>query len=203
MERQGPLGGAYSGQVIGAVVRALGFERGVLSGRTAKRFFDGRTVKESNRKEIIEELGKALIDRGILPVPHLFPQYDISMVTIFYEAVTRAALLWDKLLARIQSRSVAIDNRGPAIEQFLKLVVVDFSLRIFALLRMAGLEPDPPGTPLWAEENGGGKLLRRLADRAGLTREQLESRLEVSDTTVDNWMDRKNRPTPKNVAGDR
>ena len=132
------------------------------------------------------------------------PQSDMgnvaSMVAVIAEAVNRAALQWDKLLATIQSRSMTIENSGLAIEQFLRLVVVDLSLRIFALLRLADLKPHPPGTPLWAEENGGGRLLRGLTEKAGLTREHLASCLDVSDTAVDNWLDGKNRPTPEKIA---
>ena len=200
MNSLGPLGGAYSGQVIGAVVKALGLDGGVLGYRTARRFFDGRTVSEYSRREILEGLGKALIDRGIVPVPHLFREYDISMVAVIAEAVARASLQWDNLLAKMQSRSGTIENSAQAIEQFLRLVVVDLSLRVFALLRLAGLKPHCPETPLWAEENGGGRLLRRLMGKAGLTREQLASRLDVSDTSVDNWLDGNNRPTPEKIA---
>ena len=200
MEKFGPLGGAYSGQVIGAVVKALGLDRGLLNDKTARRFFDGRPVSEYSRKKIIEELGKVLVDHGIVPVPHNFPQYGISMVDVIGEAVTRAALHWDSLLARIQSRSVNIDNSQLAIEQFLRLVVVDLSLRTFALLRMAGIKPPCPTTPEWAEENGGGRLLRRLTQKSGLTREELAFRLNVSDSTVDNWLDGKYRPAIENVA---
>ena len=38
-------------------------------------------------------------------------------------------------------------------------MVVDLTVRVFALLRIAGLKPPRPETPKWAEENGGGKLL--------------------------------------------
>ena len=200
MVKQGPLGGAYSSQVIGAVVEALGIDQGVLKTRTAKRYFEGRTVSESKRQEIVEELGQVLIDRQILPVPQLFNQYDISMGGIFREAVTRAALRWDGLLARMQSRSADIDDRGVAIDQFLRLVIVDLSVRVFALFRMTGIEPQRPGTPIWAEENGGGKFLRQLTQNASLTREALASNLNVWDTTVDNWLDGKNRPTTENIA---
>ena len=179
MDKLGPLRRAYSGQVIGAVVEALGLDQGVLRGRTARRFFDGRPVSDYSRKEILEGLGKGLVDRGIVPVPHLFREYDISMVAVIGGAVARAALQWDNLIATIQSRST-IEDSAMAIKQFLSLVVVDLSLRIFALLRMAGLKPHPPETPLWPEENGGGKLLRRLTQRAGLTREELASCLNVS-----------------------
>ena len=199
MDKLGPLRRTYSGQVVGAVVEALGLDQGVLRGRTARRFFDGRPVNDYSRKEILEGLAEALVDRGIVPVPHLFREYDVSMVSVIGGAVARAALQWDNLIATIQSRST-IEDSTLAIKQFLSLVVVDLSLRIFALLRMAGLKPHPPGTPLWAEENGGRKLLRRLTERAGLTREKLASRLNVSDTAVDNWLDGKNRPTPGNIA---
>ena len=135
-----------------------------------------------------------------MPVPRAFPQYDVSMVAVIAETLTRAAALWDNLLATTQSRSGAIENPGLAIEQFLRLVVVDLALRAFALLRLSGLQPPSPTTPLWAEPNGGGKLLRRLTERAGLTRERLASCLNVSDTAVDNWLDGKNRPTPENIV---
>ena len=200
MDRLGPLGDAYSGQVIGAVVDALGLNEGVLKSRTARRYFDGRTVSEHKRAEILKGLGEILIERGLVPVPPAFREYDISMVAVVAESVTRAALLWDNLLATIQSRSGAIEHPGLAIEQFLRLVVVDLALRAFALLRLSRLQPPCPTTPLWAEPNGGGKLLRRLTERGGLTREQLASCLNVSDTAVDNWLDGKNRPTPENVV---
>ena len=96
MDKFGPLGGAYSGQVIGEAVKALGLDRGLLSDKTARRFFDGRPVSEYSRKRIIEELGRVLVDRGIVPVPHNFPQYGISMADVIGEAVTRAALHWDR-----------------------------------------------------------------------------------------------------------
>ena len=64
MDKLGPLRTAYSGQVIGAVVDALGLNRGALRSRTARRFFGGRTVSEDKRTEFLRELGEILIDRG-------------------------------------------------------------------------------------------------------------------------------------------
>ncbi len=83
--------------------------------------------------------------------------------------------------------------------RFLRLLIVDLSLRVFALLRLSGLKPPRPHTPLWAEENGGGKLLRLLTENAGLSRHQLAARLGLSYTSVDNWLDGKHRPGPKNL----
>ena len=204
------FGYAYSGQIIGAVVKALDLDRSVpmahdhyrsvLKGRTAQRFFAGCSVNEYNHKEIIKALGEALVARGIVPVPPLFRQYNASTAVIIGVAIARAALRWDNLLATMQSRSASIEDRGPATERFLRLVVVDLALRVFALLRLAGMEPPRPETPLWAQENGGCKLLRKLKKSAGLTRNQLALRLDVSYTSVDNWLDGKNRPTPENIA---
>ena len=200
MKSPGPFGDVYSGKIIGAVVKALDLDEGVLKDRTAQRFFAGCSVNEYNHKEILKALGEALIARGIVPVPPLFRQYNASTAVIIGVAIARAALRWDNLLAEMQSRAMTIDDRGQATERLLRLVVVDLALRVFALLRLAGLEPRYPETPLWAQENSGGNLLRRLTKSAGLTRNQLALRLGVSYTAVDNWLDGNNRPTPKKIA---
>ncbi len=200
MDNPGPFAGIYSGQIIGAVVKALALEQSVLKDRTAQRFFAGQPVNEHSRTEIFLALGAALVERGIVPVPPMFLQYDADIAVFIAASIARAAARWDTLLAVIQSRSSTIANPAMAAERLLRLVVVDLSLRVFALARLAGLEPPPPETPLWAQQNGGGKLLRQFTEQAGLTRDQLAARLEVSYTAVDNWLDSKNRPTPYHVA---
>lgn len=199
MDKSGPFGGIYSGQIIGAVVKALDLEQSVLKDRTAQRFFAGQSVSEHSRTEIFLALGAALVERGIVPEPPLLLQYNASIAVFIAASIARAAARWDTLLAVIQSSSSAIENRAMAAERLLRLAVVDLSLRAFALARLAELEP-PPETPLWAQQNGGGRLLRQFTEQAGLTRDQLAARLEVSYTAVDNWLDGKNRPTPRYVA---
>ena len=200
MDKSGPFGGIYSGQIIGAVVKALDLEQSVLKDRTAQRFFAGQSVSEHSRTEIFLALGAALVERGIVPEPPLLLQYNASIAVFIAASIARAAVRWDTLLAVIQSSSSAIENRAMAAERLLRLAVVDLSMRAFALARLAELEPPPPGTPLWAQQNGGGRLLRQFTEQAGLTRDQLAARLEVSYTAVDNWLDGKNRPTPRHVA---
>ncbi len=196
-----PFGNMYSGRIIGAVVKALNLDHGVLKERAAKRFFDGCTVSERNRAEILNGLGQALIERGFVPTPPILSQHDISMSKVVAEIIENASSRWDGLMARIQSRSTPIKDYEQAVDQFLRFVVIDLSLRVFALARLAGIELLPVSeTPSWAQENGGGKLLRSLAESAGLTRDQLAARLEVSYTSVDNWLDGKHRPTPENVG---
>ena len=199
-EMPGPLGGGYSGQIIGAVVKALDIDHIALKSRTAARFFAGHPVNEYNRNELLEGLGDALIQRGIVPVLPGADECDVTMAAVIGEVIDIAAMRWDELLSDIQSRSAAIADRGMAVERFLRLIVVELAVRIFALLRLAGLEPPEPGAPLWAQENGGGRLLRRLAENAGLTRARLAERLGVSDTSVDNWLDGNHRPTAENIA---
>ena len=193
------LGGAYSGRIIGAVVKAFDLKQGVLTDRTAKRFYAGKFVSEHSQYEILEELARALIERCISPVPPQLDEHDVSMVTIVSGAIALAAVRWDDLLANIQSRSGQVIDRRLAAERFLRLVIVDLSVRIFAFLGLCGIELSRSETPSWAEENGGGKLLRHFTKRAGLTRDQLAARLGVFPSLVDNWLDGKHRPEPQNI----
>ena len=62
-----PLAGFCRGEIIRYVVQALDIEDDVLASRTARRFFSGESVNEYNRGQIHEALGRALIDRGIIP----------------------------------------------------------------------------------------------------------------------------------------
>ena len=195
-----PFGGLYSGKMIGVVVRALTLDQGVLTRRTARRFFDGRSVSEHSRKEILEGIAEALIQLGIVPTPTTLGHGEFKIETGIANAISLASTRWDRLLARIQSRSGVIIDRQQAAERFLRLVVVDLALRAFALLRLSGQEPSLPGTPLWAEANGGGKMLRQLIERAGLTRHQLAARVGVSYNSVDNWLDGIHRPEPEHIA---
>ena len=195
-----PFGYAYSGRIIGEVVDALNLDQGVLKERTAKRFFEGHTVNQHNRSEILNALGQALVERGIVTIPHILSERDISMSEIVAGIIDEASSRWDGLLARIQNRSTPIKDYEQAVDQFLRFVVIDLSLRVFALARLSGIELQPTvETPSWAQENGGGKLLRSLTENAGLTRDRLAAQLGVSETSIDNWLDGKNRPTSDNI----
>jgi len=185
---------AYSGRIIGAVVDALDLDEGVLTRRTARRFFQGRSINEHNRSEIFKALGEALVDRGIVPETDTFRKHGIPMADFLTDAIAHAAHRWDGLLSLVQNRSATVEGRSIVSERLLRFVVIDLSLRIFALLRLSGLDPNPPEVPTWAQGNGGGRLLRELTARAGLTRIQLAARLNVSPSTVDNWLDGKVRP---------
>ena len=190
----------YSGRIIVTIVRALDLSHEALRSRTARRFFAGEPVNEHDHTEIFLALGEALVESGAVPNPPLFQSYEASLTRMLPAIIARAANRWDKLVAMMQSHSGSITDSGPAIASVLRLIVVDAAIRVFGYMRLAGLEPSSPQTPMWAQENGGARHLRSLANSAGLTRTQLATLLEVSENSVDNWMDGKNRPTTENIA---
>ena len=191
---------AYSGRIIGAIVKALGLDDGVLTRRTARRFFQGKSVNEHSSAEIFRALGRALVDRGIVLETDALRNRDAPMADLLATAIANAASRWDSLIAGIQSRSATVEGRGIVTDRMLRFVVIDLSLRVFALLRLSDLDPPPPHTPTWAMQNGGGTLIRKLVARAGLTRHQLANRLNVSKTSVDNWLDGRVCPENDSIA---
>ncbi len=96
---------AYSASVIGAIVYALSLEGGSLKNRTARRFYAGESVSEYSRKEIFADLGRALIEHGIVPASQLLEEYDVSMAGIVADSISMAASRWDGLQSMMQSRS--------------------------------------------------------------------------------------------------
>ena len=195
-----PMLPVYSGQVIGAVVKALDLDHPVLKERTARRFFAGRTVSEYSHTQILRAIAQVLVETGIVPVPSAFEEYGISMPNIVAETIARESQRWDKLVATMQSRSAATDDATSALTGFLRIIVVDLAVRVFALMRLNELAPGNAETPLWAQENGGGRYLRALTQKAGLTRDEIACRIGVSNTSVDNWLDGINRPAPENIT---
>ena len=115
-------------------------------------------------------------------------------------AIARSANKWDRLIGTLQSRSNPNLDTNVAIAGFLRLIVIDLALRVFALFRMCKTTPPAPETPSWAYENGGGLLLRELLAESGLTRKQLKTRMGVSDTSIDNWFDGKVKPNYENLS---
>ena len=183
--RLGALGRAYSVSILGGIAKA--FAPGDFLGtRTAKRFFAGDTTTDGHRTNVFEDVAAVLIEAGVVTTSDLLHREDVS------RALVEAALRWDETVATLQSRAGRL-GEGVA-ERALRFAVVDLSVRAFAVLRL-GKRPVPKlGTPLWAQPNGGGLFLRRLAVAADTTRAQLAERLDVSNNAVDNWFDGKNPP---------
>ena len=192
---QHPLAGLYSGEVLRYVVQALDIKDDVLDSRTARRFFAGEPKNEYNRGQIFEALGQALIQRGIAPESLDALPDRVSAAMAIGMAVGLVGERWDHLMATIQSRGATVVDVSAVASRFLRLVAVDLAVRLFALNRLTGSPLPDPELPLWAQENGGGQILRRYLRESGLTRPTLAARLEASYTTVDNWLDGKNWPS--------
>ena len=195
-----PMDGLYSRRILRAVVQALDIEDEVLDGRTARRFYAGEPVNEYNRNQIFDAFGQALITRGLAPETLDDLPEDLPMAAAVGMSVMMVCGQWDRLMAHVQGRSGRITDVREAGTQCLRLVIVDLALRLFALARLnlaslPGVEP-----PTWVLENGIGKILRQHLRQAGLTRDQLAARLGVSPTSVDNWLDGRNRPSAGNVT---
>ena len=194
------LAGFYSGEIIKYVVQALDIESDVLENRTARRFFAGESVNEYNRGQILEALGQALIDRGMLPEALDALPHQVSAAMAVGMALGLMGERWDHLMATVQSRGTADVDVAAVARRFLRLVAVDLALRLFALHRLTGFPLSDAEPPLWVQENGGSRVLRHYLRRSGLTRRTLADRLGASYTTVDNWLDGKNRPSHAYVS---
>ena len=189
------LAGLYSSQILKYVVQALDIEDDVLESRTARRFSSGESVNEYNRGQILEALGQALIDRGMVPEALDALPHGASTAMAVGMAVGLMGERWDHLMATVQSRGTADVDVAAVGRRFLRLVAVDLALRLFALHRLTDLPLPDAEPPSWVRENGGGRVLRHCLRRSGLTRRALADRLGASYTTVDNWLDGKNRPS--------
>ena len=195
-----PFSGLYSRQILRAVIDALDLGEGhILTGRTARRFLRDSTPNGHNRREFFLALGQTLQDMGFVPDLAVRMPLQVPSARVYADAVELAAGRWDTFMSRIRSEGSQDVDVGSAARCFLGLAAVDLGLRLFALNWMAGINVRLPDIPLWAEDNGIGRMLRSRLSDAGLTRGQLAVRLEVSETTVDNWLDGRNWPSREYV----
>ncbi len=187
-----------SGQIIGAAVRELRLQDEDLKSKTAARYFKGGRIKDDSKREIFEVLGQALVDHGIIPPSPFLEQEGISLNKVISSAIAWYADQWDRLVGYMRSASAPVDRPDLAASAYLRLATIDLSLRTTAALWLGELPAPDEGTPLWARNKGRSTYLRRLLDGCGPdgpTRDQLAERLEVSNNTIDNWLDTDTRPT--------
>ena len=191
----GPFAGLYSRGILRAIVKALDLGKGgTLTERTARRFIRHSNPNKHNRRKFFLALGQTIIDMGFVPdlAPHM--PLRVSSAQVYGDSIEFAANRWDSFMSRIQSEGSWDVDVVTAGRCFLGLAAVDLSLRLLGLSWMAGVDVRLPETPLWAEENGIGRILKVGLSDTGLNRGQLAGRLEVSETTVDNWLDGRNWP---------
>ena len=196
----GPFSGLYSRQILRAVIDSLDLGEGhVLTGRTARRFLRDSNPNGHNRREFFFALGQTLLDMGFVPDLGSHLPLQVPSARVYGDAVEFAAGRWDAFMSRIQSEGPQDVDMDSAVRFFLVLASVDLGLRLFALNWVSGMNVRLPDIPLWTEENGIGMTLRSHLSDAGLTRGQIAARLEVSETTVDNWLDGRHSPSREYV----
>ena len=119
------LAGLYGGDLLRAVVRALDIDSDVLRDRTARRFFDGKSVDEYNRNLIFEALGQALIDCGVVPESVKGLPDGVSLAMAVGMDVGLVGERWDHLMETIRRRGTVDVDVGAVGHAFLRLVIND------------------------------------------------------------------------------
>lgn len=190
-----------SGQIIGVIVKALGLGGDVFSSKTASRYYSGIRIHDESVQEILKELAFVLIDNRVFPVPGN-KEGNQKYQELLSLVVQRCAIRWDQIAGYMRSASYPIIKTDLAPIPYLRLAVIDFSLRATGILRLNGIESIPDEIPHWAEQGGNSRFLRDLL--AGLgdkqpTREYIASEIGVSDNTVDSWIDAGTRPSDEHL----
>ena len=189
--------------MIGAVVKELRLQDRALDDKTARRYFNGKRVGDRKRAEIVDALGSALTELHIFPSSSFLEQQGIPQGRVLGSALAWYAEQWDRLAGYMRSISASVDRRDLAATAYMRLVVIDLSLRVSAAMWLAELPTPGEEPPIWAEESSEAKYLRQLLARCGPsapTRDQLAEALGVSYNTVDSWLDSGVRPSPTNLS---
>ena len=192
-----------SGAIIGMVVKELRIQDHDLNDKTARRYFNGKRVSDRKKAAILLALGNALTELHIFPTSSFLQQQGIPQGRVLASTLAWYAAQWDRLAGYMRSISASVARQDLAATAYLRLVVIDLSLRVSAAMWLA--ESPTPGEepPIWAEESSGAKYLRQLLARCGPsapTRDQLSETLGVSYNTVDSWLDSSVRPSSANLS---
>ena len=189
-----------SGQVLGEIIRTLNISSDILDSRTARRLFEGGDLTETRKFEIINDLAKILVKSGILPKIDItlldLPGEDWKLISL---AIALQAKMWDEISGQMRSSPLNGIDRKLAQLPYLRLVTIDFSIRLVGILRLAGFTRLDCTEFIWFKEKSFGLLLKRLQFESGLTRDEIALAVEVTDNTVDSWLDGKSYPTETNI----
>jgi tetratricopeptide (TPR) repeat protein len=193
-----------AGVVLRHIAKALSINpvrdgRDFVSGGSQSRFFKGELGADETLQKVLAAYAASLIDVGLLPAPSsLGGQWnDVVASSLAWHVET-----WNAIVGWMGSSAARVVRPDLAPRPYLRLAVVDLALR-------AGVTPIDEAesklprseVPFWADGENAGVFLRRLQDKADLTREEL-TRLAIGpgqDNTVDRWLDGKVTPTKENI----
>ena len=193
-----------SGQIIGALVAKLDIKHPLLRSRTARRYFSGdaeHLVKDSTRENIIGAIAEVLTESGFIKSPQA-GEDEYQPAAALASMLKWHADNWDlqRSFLRRRMTNVLPSNLPKVWEAFVRLAVVDLSLRVAAHLHLSGSSPAVLDLLNWASRTSRGDFLNWKRQQAGLSLESLADKVDVDDHTVDAWMYRGARPTDDNLA---
>ena len=193
-----------SGQIIGALVAKLDIKHPLLRSRTARRYFSGdaeHLVKDSNREDIIEAIAEVLTESRFIKSTHT-GEKDYQLASSLASMLQWHVDNWDLQRSFLRRRMTKIlPSKLPKVwGTFVRLAVIDLSLRIAAHLHLSGSSPAVLDFLDWTNRTARGDFLNGKRKYASLSLEDLAEAVGVDDNTVDVWMYRGARPSNDNLA---
>ena len=193
-----------SGQIIGALVANLDIKHPLLGSRTARRYFSGDTqhlVKDSTRENIVEAIAEVLTETGLVRAVQPGEE-DHPLAPALASMLRWHADNWDLQRSFLRRRMTKVlpSNLPRVWAAFVRLAVVDLSLRVAAHLYLSGSSPAVLVVLDWTGPTARGQFLNGKRRQASLSLEDLVEAVGVDDHTVDAWMYRGTRPSNDNLA---
>ncbi len=192
-----------SGQIIGTIIKSLNFGVEVFSSKTAKRYFNGERIQDETVLEILQKFASILIDNRIFTIPGDEKEKHIHKELLSL-VIQRCVVRWDHIAGYMRSASYPVNKRNLAALPYLRLAVIDLSLRITGILRLNGIQNIKDEVPCWSQKDGNSRFLNELLADLGNkrpTREYIADEMRVSDNTVDSWLDTGIRPSDEHLRG--
>ncbi len=193
-----------SGQIIGALVAKLDIRHPLLRSRTARRYFSGdaeHLVKDSTRENIIGAIAEALTESGFIKSSRTWED-NHGLAPALASMLQWHADNWDLQRSFLRRRMTRVlPSKLPRVwGAFVRLAVIDLSLRIAAHLHLSGSSPAVLDFLAWTGRTTRGEFLNGKRRLAALSLEDLAEEVEVDDNTVDGWMYRGARPSNDNLS---
>lgn len=181
-----------AGEILGLIVDRLGSDSEILTSRTARRFFDGESIKDENQQELLVEFANQLVRTGIVPESAVLANEGRSVAEMIAIGLSNLGRQWNRLVSELESSTAAIADPIESAHAISRILIPDLALRIFGLLRLNGSRLGTDRVHEWMLPRGEEMVLRNHLTAAGLSRDDLASEMGVSDGSVDNWFDGNN-----------
>jgi tetratricopeptide (TPR) repeat protein len=211
-----------SGVVVSAIASAFQLELNprldAAARKAASRFFDGQRIGIDLVRTVMTVVADALLETKLipasvvralerelsdLPVPEgqARPTLPRMLSAVFLEHCLR----WDGLVGALRSASAPVIRADLAALAYLRMAVVDLSLRVGAARHHAHLDSLDHGEPDWADPRRRTGPLQQLIARCRPeppTGRDLAQRLGVDATTVERWLSPTSptRPTTDSIG---